>query len=90
MTLYLCLLRDSGSYLSTTPDGDANQAIELPKQAGEMLAHLLGLQSFVAAQALASLYLAGVTMGERELHSSAVPAERVASRSAPSGTRAVA
>jgi len=65
MTLYLCMFQDGGAYLSETPDGDSNQPIELEAQAGAMLSHLLGLQSFVAAQALASLYLAGVTTGER-------------------------
>jgi len=65
MTLYLCLFKEGGAYLSDTPDGDTNQPVELPEQAGEMLTHLLGLQSFVAAQALASLYLAGATAGGR-------------------------
>lgn len=89
MTLYLCLFRDGGSYLSTEPDGDANEPIELETQACELLAHLLGLQSFVAAQALASLYLAGITRGERGLRSHAQPVEQPASRPAQSGTAAV-
>lgn len=89
MTLYVCLFREGGSYLSITPDGDANQPIELDEQAGEMIAHLLGLQSFVAAQALASLYLAGVTTGGREWRSQARPGSP-ACRSAPAGMPAAA
>jgi hypothetical protein len=65
MTLYLCLFREGGAYLSQTPDGDSNQPVGLDPEAGETLSHLLGLQSFPAAKALASLYLAGAAAGER-------------------------
>ena len=89
MTLYLCFFTEGGAYLSDTPDGDTNQPIELEAQAGEMLTHLLGLQSFVAAQALASLYLAGATAGERAVRGRQ-PARRSVSRpvsrTGPSGT----
>jgi hypothetical protein len=71
MTLYLCMFKEGGAYLSTDPDGDGNRPIVLEEQAGEMLAHLLGLQSFIAAQALASLYLCGVTAGERTMRAPA-------------------
>ncbi len=64
MTLYLCLFPEGGAYLFKNPDGDTNQPIELEEQTSEMIAHLLGLQSFIAAQALASLYLCRVTAGK--------------------------
>ncbi len=67
MTLYQCLCNGGGAYLFTEPDGDNNQPIALEEQAGEMLVHLPGLQSFVAAQALASLCLWGLqrAIGQR-------------------------
>lgn len=83
MTLYLCLSREGGAYLSTEPDGDTNEPIELDEQAGEMLTHLLGLQSFVAAQALAGHFLAGVTTGERRARAGLLATARSPSRSAP-------
>jgi hypothetical protein len=61
MRLYLGLFQEGGTYLSTTPDGDANQPIELKTQVGEHLSHLLSLPSFIAVPALAVLYLCGAS-----------------------------
>jgi len=63
--LYLNLFRSGGALVETQPNGDESVELRLPGQAGKTLAGLVELESFRISEALAALFLAGATAGER-------------------------
>jgi hypothetical protein len=62
-TLHVNLFRDSPALLELQPQGDARIALDLPAETAEQLLALAGTPE--ASAALAALFLAGVTVGER-------------------------
>jgi hypothetical protein len=63
MLLYVNCFRDGGALLEAHPQGDAHTAVNLPDADAELLARLIDTPELSAA--LAKLFLAGVTAGER-------------------------
>ncbi len=62
-TLYVNLFRDGSALLECQPQGDASIPVPLPENHAGELAELLATAEVSAA--LARLFLAGVTTGER-------------------------
>jgi len=61
--LYCNLFTDGGALLETQPQGDASIPVKLPDADTDLVARLI--VSPEASAALARLFLAGVTAGER-------------------------
>ncbi len=61
--LYVILFADGGALLEMNPQGDASYPVTLPPEDAAVLAGLLS--SPEASAALARLFLAGATAGER-------------------------
>ena len=61
--LWLNIFADGGSLMETVPQGDASMPVQLPDETAEVIAGLL--TSDEVAAALARLFLAGATAGER-------------------------
>jgi hypothetical protein len=64
--LYVNFFADGGALLETAPQGDASQTVSVAPEAARMIEALL--QSESVSSALAALFLAGVTAGERSVH----------------------
>jgi hypothetical protein len=65
--LFLNFFADGGVLLETSPQGDASTPIKIPDTAAARIAGLLS--SSETSVALARLFLAGVTAGERAVRS---------------------
>ncbi len=63
--LYLNQFKNEGALLETSPQGDASTPVHLPPEQADLLSKLIVSPELSAA--LARLFLAGVTVGERSV-----------------------
>jgi hypothetical protein len=65
MTFYMCFHDDGGATFEATPNGERSVPLTMGGRAAEVLTALLALDSLAVAYALARVYVAGASAGER-------------------------
>ena len=75
MTYYMCFHDDGGVTFEGVPNGERSVPVTLDERAGKAITALISLDSLEVAYALARVYLAGASAGERAVRGS--PVDRV-------------